>query len=223
MTTSPLRRASASASLLRHPLRLWPRHTLPGSLRRDALLRLADLAAHRAVDAEISGTASSTGNPSDGVRQAERWRRVSSGILVGDATALLALSRGILVDRRDGRLEDGVDASLCALRLAMHGGSRSERIVAAAELLLALPDLIGQRDAPHPRLIDGILAGLAADHRLTDVRMLPTIPAMLLNELRAAYVRQRDPRRLRTGLQGALAMSAQIEEGACPDLAPVLH
>lgn len=136
------------ALVARHPLRCWQRRRLPDPLRQDALLQLASIATAKAALADDPGDFDRDFDqdilPGTGPASASaRWRTLAACVAVGDAAALLALGRALLVDQgaRHGPVPD---PALSALRLAIHHGGRDVRIVAAAEMLLALPQLLGR-------------------------------------------------------------------------------
>ena len=133
--------------LLRHPLRLWQRSQVPSGLRRDAQLRLADIAADRAGVPWVRPRTrrSATATPS-----ADQWRRVAAGVAQGDGLALLALGRGV-VAAGGQQFTEATDVGLTAWRLAHLAGDHDVRVVAAMELLLALPDLIVDPTTPTAR------------------------------------------------------------------------
>ena len=138
--------ATKPVPLARHPLRLWQRQRLPTGLRQDALLRLADIATDRADTPMVPQPRLEVWVNSIVVLSPKEWRRVAAGVAQGDGAALLALARSLLVAAGGNRSSNVADASLTALRLAhLHGslqGNDAVRIVAAAELLLALDELI---------------------------------------------------------------------------------
>lgn len=139
-----------AAVALEHPLRLWQAEVHPPATVEQARLLLADIATGRA-HAGVADLAVEAGRPpphdSSGLRDAvERWRLVAAGVAVGDAACLVALGRGLAAERSSGRLTDeSLDATLTAFTLAARSGAALERIVACIELLMVLPEIIGQR------------------------------------------------------------------------------
>ena len=64
---------------------------------------------------------------------------------------------------------------------------------------------------------------IAGEMGLRDPRMLPALPQLAVERLKAGYAAHRDPRRLRAELTRILAVAARTEElwTACP--ATTLH
>jgi hypothetical protein len=165
--TRASRRNCAQVAQARHPLRLWQRCSLPWVLRRDAMLQLADVAAERACfhQAAVVGGYDLNLMNMDPASSARQWRLAAAGAAVGDIACLLAIGRGLRAEGTGGQSKDCTDASLTALRLAVHGGARAERVVGATEMLIALAEMAGRDDLP-------VRQARAAAMRITLVRMV---------------------------------------------------
>lgn len=148
MARSARRLIGSRAIELKHPLRLWQRDIQSSASVEQARLLLVDIAAERARAGEADLTVDAEQRPraSDDLRQSvEQWRHVAAGVAIGDGAALIALARGLALERDNQRLgEVSLDAGLTALALASRSGSAPERTVACLELLLALPEIIGK-------------------------------------------------------------------------------
>lgn len=132
----------------RLPLRCWQRLRLPGPIRRDALLQLSAIATEWAIaTAEPEeGAAPKAVHPSLRGRlglTSTHWQALAAGVAAGDALALLCVGRSLFSGGERGA-EPATDPGLSALRLAVYYGNRDERLIAASELLLTLPQLLDQ-------------------------------------------------------------------------------
>ena len=131
-----------------HPLTLWQRDRYPAEAAQAARQLLVDIATARAQACTALRSDPDTGRPRPQRTRAEyapeQWRSIVGGVAVGEAACLLALARGLLLDRDARRLDSNcLDAVLMALALATRCGSRPERIIASMEMLTLLPEVIG--------------------------------------------------------------------------------